>query len=254
MIKAFLYNLFVIFRYRYKVIEKNLNHTISSDPKETKALINSFYKYLARLIYENLFIRITPKLSFNNLSFLKEDLQNNNGHLLLASHYGNWEMACTYLPTQLQGIKVYGVYRPIKNKFIDLRIKKQRSRHGLILIPMKSIARTIAKNHSENVASVYILIADQNPGSSKKMVWAEFLGVSTPFVNGPKKLLERYKYNASYMKVTPNYSTFNYSIDIKKLSIDPNHVMQDYAKQLEEQIKSKPAYWLWSHKRWKRVF
>ncbi|MCQ2310008.1 MAG: hypothetical protein MJZ78_08540 [Bacteroidales bacterium] len=50
-----------------------------------------------------------------------------------------------------------------------------------------------------------------------------------------------------------------YRFDVKLITEHPNElpegaVMQRYVEYLEETIKKKPEYWLWSHRRWKHKF
>jgi len=247
--------------YRKQVINKNyINTTVN---EYIKLGFDAFYKsnidFIARLIVESL-SKLTSKkqkrIQFENLSSLETSCKSSNGAILLASHYGNWELACTMLPKHID-LPCYGVYKPLKNKAVDRFMLDKRSKHGLHLIPMKKIGRTILENRNKGIAAVYILIADQNPNSKNSIIWSQFLGVKTAFFNGPMKLYQKYKFNLAYMDVQVGDKLFDYKINIKtdlQLGKNGEQLIDSYSKMLASQIQKAPQYWLWSHNRWKRTF
>jgi len=251
----------LLFKYRKQVINKNFKNTNLTS--HYKGSFEEFYKknitFIARIIVEsitNVPSNIKEKIVYQNITELESKCQETNGLILLASHYGNWELACSLLPTQTD-IQCYGVYKPLKNKAIDQFLIKKRSSHGLILTPMKQIGRTILENKRKNKSAIYILIADQNPNSKNSIEWCSFLGVKTAWFNGPSKLQKKYGFNAAYMEVSIGDKLFDYQIKILKDLKDnhsPDTLLESYSQILENQIIAEPSYWLWSHKRWKRSF
>lgn len=250
----------VLVGYRRQVINKNFNNT-SVQQYYTKGF-DHFYRsnlrFFSRIIVE--IVKYKPiqksEIKYKYIDQLESKCNESNGLILLASHYGNWELACSHLPIHTD-LPCYGVYKPLKNQKIDQYMKMQRSKHGLNLIPMKKIGRTILENRRNNKPAIYILISDQNPNSKNSIIWADFLGVNTAFVNGPKKLIEKYKFNEAYMEVEVGEQLFDYTVNINTESNTKNtqtSITQSYASALESQIANAPEYWLWSHKRWKRSF
>lgn len=247
--------------YRKQVINKNFNNTIVN--KYYNSGFISFYKsnirFIARVVVESLSYisaKEQERLLFSNVNELESQCKESNGIILLASHYGNWELACTMLPKHTS-LPCYGVYKPLKNKVVDQYMFDKRSKNGLQLIPMNKIGRTILENKNKEIAAVYILIADQNPNSKNSIVWTQFLGVKTAFFNGPLKLFQKYGFNVAYMEVQVGNDLFEYKINIKTdLDVGENgeSLVDSYSMILESQIQKAPQYWLWSHKRWKRTF
>ena len=247
--------------YRKQVINKNFNNTTVN--KRHKLEFKTFYqsniKFIARIIIESLGSisnKQLERITFSDINKLENQCKSSNGLILLASHYGNWELACSMLPRRTD-LPVYGVYKPLKNKAADQLMLEKRSKYGLRLIPMKKIGRTILENKSAGVSAIYILIADQNPNSKNSIIWSQFLGVKTAFFNGPTKLYQKYKFNVAYMNVTVGDKLFEYNINIEtniQLGQDGDGLVDAYSKILESQILAAPEYWLWSHKRWKRSF
>jgi KDO2-lipid IV(A) lauroyltransferase len=251
----------VLVGYRKQVINKNyINTTVN---KYYASGFSNFYKsniqFVARVIIESISSvsdKNLERLQFSNISKLESQCKESNGVILLASHYGNWELACTILPKHTE-LACYGVYKPLKNKVVDQFMLDKRSKQGLHLIPMNKIGRTILENKNKGISAVYILIADQNPNSKNSIVWSQFLGIKTAFFNGPMKLVQKYGFNVAYMEVEVGNRLFEYNININTdLFVGDNSkdLVDSYSDILESQIQKAPQYWLWSHKRWKRTF
>lgn len=249
------YRLLLLVNYRKQVINKNFISTTGQQIYKGSAA--QFYKdnmrNVARVMVESLYAASADRstISYSGVSDLEQRCRATDGLLLLASHYGNWELACAHLPLHTD-LPCYGVYKPLKNKTADQSILRRRSRHGLQLVPMKQIGRVILENKRDQVAAIYILISDQNPNSKNSIVWADFMGVRSAFFNGPEKLASRYGFNVSYMRTEATKQLNGY--DISFADIPAEKITQSYADQLQSQLEKDPTKWLWSHKRWKRSF
>lgn len=259
--KRIIYSIFkgvlAIARYRKQVIINNLNiaNIDTLTKAEKSALPESIQKNIARVLVETFYApteKLFDNIRYFNTEALEKNAEEKDGILLLASHYGNWELACMLLPKQVD-IPVYGVYKPLKNSLMDEKIKHWRSRHGLHLIPRAKIARTIAENKQSGQKAIYIFIADQNPDSAKNIIWADFLGIKTAFAKGVQKLHDKYNFGIAYMAVIPREGLYRYDITIDT-DFENQNITQEYSNKLEKQIVDAPQYWLWSHKRWKRKF
>ncbi len=252
----FVYRFLVFKGYRKQVINNNYKSTIGIGLSKDKFSI--FYKKcisnIARIMVETLKFDQpkSSKISYFNIPELETKCKENNGLILMASHYGNWELACINLPLHT-ALPCYGVYKPLKNKILDRELISLRSRFGLKLIPMNSIARSIATNYNSNIPAIYILIADQNPRSIQNVIWIEFLGITTAFSNGLVKFQNKYNFPIAYMKTTPGSNIFEYEIEIEFPNPkESKTALKWYGKSIENQINQVAHFWLWSHKRWKR--
>ncbi len=238
--------------YRKRVIESQL---ISRFPqmtfKETKALRKKIVNHLARIMAESL-LPIPDMIKYKGLEKISKS-QSTSSTILLCGHYGNWELACTILPLHTSAT-VYGIYKPLKNKFFDRKVKKLRMQYGMIALPTNKVLREIHKNsnHKHPAKNIYIFINDQNPPNDNNLVWVDFLGTLTAFQNGPEKIGQRYAMQYAYMRIVPGKKLYHYSINIDTDFDSESSIINQYAKKLERQIIEAPQYWLWSHKRWKR--
>lgn len=246
--------------YRKQVINNNYIRTRISSLEGSNE--KTFYKknihYLARLIIESLRPLRSDKIDLVAYTGVEQMLASSratDGLILLASHYGNWELACSLLPLHTD-MPVYGVYKPLKNQGADEYMRKRRSVYGLNLVPMKRIGRVIANNVRQKTPAIYILIADQNPNSKNSIIWKDFLGVRSAFFNGPAKILDKYTLSVSYMNVAVGPQPYIYEIEIESLEVGSfsTDIIDQYADLLSRQILNAPQHWLWSHKRWKRNF
>lgn len=246
----------IISKYRVQVINKNYISTIGKGLSDKS--FSDFYRKcvhnIAKVLVETLTFdkKKASKLNFRGIRDLEKECHKNNGLILMASHYGNWELACINLPLHTD-IPCYGVYKPLKNKKLDKHLIGLRSRFGLKLVPMNRIARSMASNHSTSQPAIYILIADQNPRSIQNVVWVKFLDTMSAYSNGLLKMRDKYSFGVSYMRIIPRKGMYEYDIDFEFPSdADSDDLIQWYSDEVETQINTDPHHWLWSHKRWKR--
>jgi len=251
-------NFLISVSYRKQVINNNFKSTIGKKLSQSahKTLYRKCINNIARVIVETIQFqdRYTPKVKYTNVRELEKRAKAQKGIIVLASHYGNWELACINLPKHTL-LPCYGVYKPLKSEAFDQKIKSLRARYGLILTPMNSIARAIATHHKSGQPAIYILIADQNPRSIQNVAWTPFLGTMTAFSKGVVSLQNRYNLPVAYMKNTPLNKLFNYQIDFEFPDAQQSkYILEWYSESLEAQILEAPENWLWSHKRWKRKY
>ncbi len=99
------------------------------------------------------------------------------------------------------------------------------------------------------------LVADQNAGSSTNAYWTNFFGKPAPFVKGPEKGAKKLNtavVMAHYYKLKRGH----YQLGAVVITENPKE-MQDgeisklHTLALEKNIQKQPAFWLWSHRRWK---
>ena len=100
-------------------------------------------------------------------------------------------------------------------------------------------------------------IADQAPSWQAMEHWTTFLNHETAFFLGAERMgqkLDAAVYYADIKRVKRGY----YHVEVKPLTLHPKELPQYrltdmYIANLERQIREAPAYWLWSHNRWKRT-
>lgn len=253
------FTLLKVKNYRKQVINNNYKSTIEShiSTSSTKQFYQLCLRNIARILVETLTFNSSHSESivYKDIAELEKKCKEQNGLILLASHYGNWELACIHLPLHTS-IPCYGVYKPLKNKVLDKITLELRSKNGLQLIPMNSIVRTIAEHTQHKIPAIYILIADQNPRSIHNVVWSKFLGIMTAFSKGFIKIKQKYHLPMAYMKTSPKKDLFTYdvSFEFPETTLSNTECVKWYSKMVEDQILDQPHYWLWSHDRWKRKY
>ena len=85
----------------------------------------------------------------------------------------------------------------------------------------------------------------------------KFLHRDTAFFQGTERIGRRLDAAVYYLKVTRVKRGY-YHASFELLTLHPaelpEYQLTDmYSEHLEQQIKEAPAYWLWSHNRWKRT-
>jgi len=257
--KVFSFLLGTVFSYRYSVIKENLRQSFLH--KETtfyQQTILAYYKHLSDLVFETLKAFTLNKTTLlqhfycTNPEIFTPYLEQGQSCILLGSHHNNWEIACLAFPLQMK-YPVYTVYKPLSNSYLNAYVNKLRSKWGMRMVSMQGVGRTLIKE--KNKPSVFVFIADQSPASTEHAIWIDFLNRDTPFIHGVEKIANKTNYPVFYFSTVKTKRGY-YKASIQKLatseSLERNGLTQLYATQLEQEIRQAPAYWLWSHRRWKR--
>jgi KDO2-lipid IV(A) lauroyltransferase len=123
------------------------------------------------------------------------------------------------------------------------------------MTPMSNIVREIITNRKNGVRTLSEFIADQIPAKGDINYWTQFLNQETAVYLGAEKIAAKYdmavvffniqKIRRGYYKTTAEL-LFEHSAGLPEYMITEAHV-----RRLEEIIKEKPEYWIWSHRRWK---
>jgi KDO2-lipid IV(A) lauroyltransferase len=120
---------------------------------------------------------------------------------------------------------------------------------------MSNILREILKNLRENRRTLYGLISDQTPAKAEIRYRTTFLNQDTPVFLGAEKIAVKYNMPVVYMntqKVRKGYYSFSFDILFENPNGLPEYqITETHVKKLEEIIRAKPEYWLWTHRRWK---
>lgn len=244
--------------YRRKVVRTNL---INSFPnKSTTEIIKiekEYYRHLCDLIIENIWaLRATKKqikrrCAIVNPQVLEDLYRRHQNFICLLGHTGNWEW-CSLSFSTYDFHDAWPIYRPIKNKVFDTFFLYLRSRFGARLIPMNQVVRALAEESTNPY--VVAFIADQSP-VPEYAYWTTFMNQTTGFFNGYDKIARKKNLPVFYIHFK-KVARSKYQIEFEELtphagSMNENQLTKLYVKRLEAFIHEQPAYWLWSHRRWK---
>jgi KDO2-lipid IV(A) lauroyltransferase len=142
------------------------------------------------------------------------------------------------------------------NFFLNALVYFSRKRFSNKLLALKNMPRQIVELVKSGQPMALALIADQWP-PPKTATNVNFLGVETPFYNGIEKIARKYEYPVIFISARKQpdgrYSIFAAEIASKPSDLPPKEITRKYVSLLENEIKTKPEYWLWSHRRWKEM-
>jgi Kdo2-lipid IVA lauroyltransferase/acyltransferase len=248
-----------VFRYRVKVVIENLDCSdLNLTPEQKKAIIRKIYKNLSDLLLESF-----KSFSMSRASVRKrhkvlnpeiaEPYYNNGQSLILATgHLGNWEWGSLSAAIQTP-FRILGFYKPLKNKFINRLIHMSRARFGTILVPIRETSQGFT-NYQE-IPTVFLMAADQNPRRVEQAFWVRFMGRETAFLHGLEKYAPTHQLPIIFASIN-RVKRGRYKLELSVLTENPSHhepgeITQMYAQKLESAIREHPENWLWTHRRWK---
>ena len=244
--------------YRKKVVRQNLLNSFPAKSKEEiTTLEKAFFKHFCDIIIETLKgfsiteQELKQRVTYSNLNLIKEYHKKKQSVIVATAHYGNWEYAAlsmaVYFPHTCMG-----VYHPLKNKFFNQKLIESRGKFGLNLVSPKKISAFYRKND----LVVAGFIADQTPHNVYKCHWMKFMNQETPVFLGAENFATKLNQPVLYGRIE-KISRGNYTITFEKVTDTPIEepkyfITEKHTNLLEKQIISKPEFWLWTHKRWKR--
>lgn len=255
-----LYGLLRIFPYRKKVIEENIRRAFPEKPdKEIDLLVKQFYLHFTDILAEgikNLSIskkELQKRYKVRNPEVMEELYKRNKSVLLVSGHYNNWEWLITSQNFQFSH-QAMGIGMPLTSKFWDKKVNKRRERFGMIVVHSKNFKEKIKEQTNRPIA--ILTLSDQSPGDSRKSYWMEFLNQQTAVLFGAEQLAHEYDFAVVFYhtrKVKRGY----YEMELQLITDTPKtmkwgKITEAHTHLLEKAIQEEPAFWLWSHKRWKR--
>ena len=266
--KYFLYffsNLLYVFlgrvlKYRKKIIHKNLKNSF---PEKTENEIfeirNNFYKHFCDLIVESFRgfsisrKSIEQKITIKNQDLLNDFAEKGQNIILIGGHYNNWEMTAQRMPLVFKH-DLFAIYKPLKNKFFDRKMKSSREKFGLNMISMKETKAYF--NNETDTPRAIIFGSDQSPSNSKKAYWTKFLNQDSAFLYGAEKYAKSFNWPVIYVSIN-KIKRGDYLVEYQLITQKPKdesygEIIKKFAFLLESDIKNQPEYWLWTHNRWKK--
>ncbi|GAB4429933.1 MAG: lysophospholipid acyltransferase family protein [Bacteroidia bacterium] len=257
--------LYYLWGYRRRVVSDNLARAFPQMPAaEQRSTARAYYRHFCDLIVETLKAvslsdaQLARRVQVVHPEVFDELVAVGKGGLVLATHYGNFEWLSSRLDLLGQGrIPSYGIYTPLKSRVMDRLMHAMRKRRGMTMIPMRgAVQQTLAL--IERFCMVGFM-ADQSPSRRERLYFTRFLGLPTavhtsvarialhadaPVVFAAMRKLGRGRYSVT-LTLLDNQPF---------LPETPEHIFAYTDFQcdlLEALIREAPAYWLWSHRRWK---
>ena len=252
--------IFHIIRYRKKVVYGNLiNAFPDKDKDEIDKIARKFYKHFCDIIIETLKeLHMSEAEMMKRVKYINSELTNkyfnqNRSIIAVVGHYCNWEWLTGFsLQTPYHGASLY---KPLNNKQFNRVFGAMRSRFGTEMIQMKQALRSIIRKKRENKLTINCYISDQSPVREELDYFTRFLNQDTAVFLGIEKLAIKFNLPVVYFKMKKIKRGY-YEVEIiditgKPTETAPNEITDKHVRLLEETILEEPAYWLWSHRRWK---
>jgi Kdo2-lipid IVA lauroyltransferase/acyltransferase len=247
--------------YRRKVVTENLSSSFpEKSAGEIRLLTKKFYHHLCDISLESIKgFSMSPQELIRRHHILNSELADhyfNKGISVIAvpGHYNNWEWGSMSPGLQIK-YPVVAFYKPMTNKLVDGHVKRHRAKFNTRLASIKETASTFEELAS--TPACYIMAADQSPSNTQESYWFDFLHHYTAWLHGPEKYARKYNLPVLYVdiqKVKRGFYTLNLVLLTENpASLPDGEITRLYAQHLEKTITREPAYWLWSHRRWKHV-
>jgi len=261
ILSDFIYILLYYFpSYRRKVVENNLKNSFpEKTAEELKSIEKKFYKHLADLLIETFKLahmsrtEQKKRFTYSNLGIIDKLREEKRDIIAVLGHYNNWEWP-TMLPEFLK-YKIVIIYKPLQNKYFNKFINDQRSKYGIVLTPTSQIIREIINYRNDNINTLSVFLSDQIPAKGDIKYWTTFLNQDTAVFTGAGKIASKYDMAIVFFHIQ-KVKRGHYNLDIELLlehtaGLPENLITESHVRRLEEIIREKPEYWIWSHRRWK---
>ena len=249
-----------IFCYRKRVVYQNIKKTnLKLSTQQISSLVSEFYTHFADVFFEMIKLdgmnkkQIAERFVLKNHKLINDYYKDNKSVILMASHYGGFEW-CSTLDYFFKH-KVVAIYTPLKDKVLNEIVYKSRSKHGIRFVPRTNSFNEIIKLEKSNSNFIYGLAADQSPQIRTINYWTNFLGVETLFFTGSERLAKELDIPVVFGEMKKikrgKYQMEFKLIADKPLKLKDKEITEIYKKMVENQIKTNPSYYFWTHRRFK---
>jgi KDO2-lipid IV(A) lauroyltransferase len=258
---GFYFLIYHIIGYRLNVVKYNLSSSFPEKNKdEILALTKKFYHHLCDISLESIKgFTMSPEEIICRHHILNTELADHYfdkgvSVITVPGHYNNWEWGSLSPGLQIK-YPIVGFYKSMSNTRVDAFAKKHRAIFKTTLASLRETASTF--NELSAMPHAYIMASDQSPTNLKECYWIDFLNHDTPWLHGPEKYARKYNWPVVYVDIQKVKRGF-YELKLVVLTEDPSslpngEITRLYTQHLEHSILQEPAYWLWSHKRWKHT-
>lgn len=252
--------------YRKKVVRKNLRNSFpDKSEKELLKIEKEFYHWLCDYFNETVkLLSISKKtllkhIEFRNVEQMEQCFSEGQNCAAILGHYCNWEwlsatgLAFRQYPEAVMGL----IYHPLYNDAFDRLFIDIRSAQGGVCIPKKDILRYLVTYKKEKKNYLFGYISDQTPKWNNIHLWLPFLNQDTPVFTGGERIMRKMNDAVFYVEMQrPKRGKYicTFKLITREAPSLPEHeVTTRFFKMLEETINKQPAFYLWTHNRWKRT-
>lgn len=264
-------------RYRRDMVMMNLARSFPEKKyKELKAIMKDFYRHFGDIIAETFWFagsHDTDRLKNSHICEMENGEMldglfcSRPGVIVLNSHLGNWEITGGIMNYIYSGNVHFGeesvtvVYKELKNRFWDGVVGLNRcaaidpGHRDTCYVESKNIMRfAVAHRHEKRL---YIFPTDQCPykyASAHRV--DNFMHQPTLTMTGGAAIARKFGFAVVYMALRKKEG-FGYTMSFREIcpdasQMEPEEIMNQFYRYLEEDVENQPANYLWTHNRWKK--
>jgi len=250
-----------ILRYRKAVVVSNLKNSFpEKDEKELRKIEKEYYRHLADIAAEMLkMLTLSRKQLKKHYHCVNPEIVNRyydegRSVILMSSHYNNWEWMILELESMFKHHGI-GVGKPNSNKVFEKLINRARTRYGTEVVFADTVRQVFADNIAAAKPCAYMMLSDQSPANPEKSFKTMFLNQPSAMIFGSEYFAKKYDIPVFYYQVIKEKRGY-YKVELQLITDkpqqeEPGFICKRYAELLEATIRRAPAFWLWSHRRWK---
>lgn len=246
------------------VAERNLELAFGDgmSPARRRAVVRDVYLHFGMMAADCLMMpRLDARdlerlVEYEGVEHLRRAFLKGKGVFVFSGHFGNWEMVA--LMQGWLGYPMALVTRPLDNPLLDRLLEKSRRHSGNEVFSKHDAVRDILRTlrHGWCVA----LMIDQDTRGGGEPVFVDFFGrpaattpalallalkTEAPIVPVFGVPLPDGRYRITYLPEVPVARTGDRRADVLAIT-------QTCTRLIEEQVRERPACWMWLHRRWKR--
>lgn len=252
--------LYYIIGYRKKTVRSNLALVFPDKPlKERREIEKKFFKHLCDITLESIKSmtiseeELKKRYVFTNVEEIHKVEAQNKSIILMCAHYASWEWV--FILERYINHKGYAVYKRLANKYFDALVKRIRAKYNTQLVTTKETVEMLMKAKKEGQLTINGFLSDQSPKYQKAFYWQNFMGIHVPVHIGAEMIAKKLDMAVVFFAVKKIKRGY-YETSFQTLTTSPKdykdyEITDLFLTLVEKQIKEEPAYYLWSHKRWK---
>lgn len=256
--------LYRILGYRRNVVWRNLTSAFPERPEpELRGVERRFYHFFCDYLVESVKLmsigkeNLKRRMIFKDTELIDQCVADGQSCAVYLGHYCNWEWI-TSLPLWVTEKAQCGqIYHVLESADFDRLFLKLRQRWGAVCIPMAESLRRMVAYRQAGQPVVIGYISDQVPFWNNIHHWCQFLNHDTPVLTGTERIARKLNQAVFYLDVERKRRGY-YEATFRLITREPqtlgDYEMTDiYFGLLEQSIRRKPEFWLWTHNRWKRT-
>lgn len=251
---------FSVLRVRRKVAEDNVRRAFPEKSREEiLAIARRSYQNFAKMVFEYIRFPLLKREDVLSLctiegeEHLTQALKRGKGGMMVAGHFGNWELMGAYLSQK--GYPISFLVGEQHNSRVDDMMNDHRRCMGIGIIHMGVAVRGVIKALRDN--RFVALLSDQD--ARDMGVFVDFFGRKASTHQGPAVFALKtgapilfgsiIRLPGGRHRIVAEALHFDHLEGVTPENIQ--EVTQAHTALLERAIRAHPDHWFWMHKRWK---